>query len=86
MISFILNSAEKNFNLLLFMQKLSMIAVVHTKVVNCNICIGKADHSFQGGLLYIGPAPPGFILILQNRWKMKILILQGGLAPPLPLR
>ena len=49
-------------------------------------CIGEADNLFQGGRLLNGPAPPSPSLFLQNRCKMKILVLQGGLAPPLSLR
>ena len=45
-------------------------------------CIGEGDHSLKGGQLYIQSAPPSFILILHNRWKINILVLQGGRAPP----
>ena len=47
--------------------------------------IGEADLLFQGGGLLIGPAPPSQSLFLQNRGKIKILALQGGLAYPYPL-
>ena len=43
-----------------------------------SLAIGKADHLYQGGLLLKGPAPPSPSLFLQNRCKMKILVLQGG--------
>ena len=45
--------------------------------------IGEADHSFQGGGLYIWPDPPSSILILHDRGNIKILVLQGGRAPRL---
>ena len=45
--------------------------------------IGEADHSFQEEQSYIGDTPSSFILLLQNRWKIKIFILKGGgLVPP----
>ena len=51
------------------------------------VFIGEADHLFKGERLLKGPAPTSPSLFLQNRCKMKILVLQGGGAdaPPYPL-
>ena len=48
--------------------------------------VGEADNLFQGGGYKKGPIPQSSFLFFQNRGKIKILVLQGGLAPLLSLK